>query len=373
MGLRDWLQNSDEDEDGDGPDFYRVVKKGPNGGWNAVDGFDEMDEPLDKQTFEYNAADLDPGEYRLFAVKNNLNTQPPEGEGWVLQVEGSNRDQKPDDEIGEIKREIRAMRESDEQEAPADPQDAVERQKASLQLAALQSEDFLKRYGDQIILSMFDSDGSGGGSDSTEIGYDDWQENPIGASLFETMHMVKDEPEQVERLGEAIGRGVGSFVGSAADGYAGGDQSLADARAAAEEDTPGPEGSQESDTDTPARDLDAGPATIDDLGADTAPADTEDLAADIADARTTARRAGPGEQDRPADGPEPAADESTPEPTTANTGPVAEEETPEPAEPDHTDASAPDPDPMTASPDTDTTGDEPSDSDDAAAEIAGQL
>lgn len=373
MGLLDRFgSDPDEDED-DGPDFYRVVRKTPKGGWKAVDGFDEMAEPVDKDTFEYNASPLDPGEYRLFEVVDNLNRQPQSGVGWTLQIDGETKDREQDDEIGRLERKIDRLAESDTQDTPDDPQDAVERQKASLQLAALQSEDFLKRYGDQIILSMFDSDGGGGGSDSTQIGYDDWQENPIGASLFETMHMVKDEPEQVERLGEAIGRGVGSFVGSAADGYAGGDQSLADARAAAEEDAPEPEDSQETDTDTPARDLDAGPATIDDLGADTTPADTEDLAADIADARTTARRAGPGEQDRPADGPEPAADESTPEPTTANTGPVAEEETPEPAEPDHTDASAPDPDPMTASPDTDTTGDEPSDSDDAAAEIAGQL
>lgn len=373
MGITDRIFGGSDEPEDSGPDFYRVVKKTPKGGWKTVENFDEMDEPIDKDTFEYNASPLEPGEYRLFCVVDHLNQQPPEGVGWTLQVDGTPRDDQQDSEMAELKREIRALKDDGTSEQVDDPQEAVERQKASLQLAALQSEDFLKRYGDKIILSMFDSEGSGGGDSDSAIGYDDWQENPVGASLYETMNMVREEPEQVERLGEAIGRGVGSFVGSAADGYADTDQSLADAKAAAGATPDEPDETPDEPDDGPARNLDAGPSSIDDLGADTQPADTDELAADIAEARTTARRAGPGEQDRPEDAPHATADGdagTADEPTDS----TADTEAPDPApEPDHTDASSPDPDPMTASPDTDTTASEDRSSDNAAAEIAGEL
>lgn len=377
MGWFDSLTGGGDAPEDDGPDAYRVVRKTKKGGWKPVDGFDEMGEPIDKGTFEYNAAPLDPGEYRLFAIDGNLQTQPPEGVGWVLQVEGERDTDSGNDEIRRLEQKIDRLQESGEQQDPQDPQQAVEQQKATLQLAALQSEDFLKRYGDQIILSMFDGNGSGGGS-SSAIGYDDWQENPMGASLYETMHMVREEPEQIERLGEAIGRGVGTFVGSAADGYADPDaeQSLAEAKEG--RDAP-------ADTERDAaeqqpgggRDLDAGPSDLGDLGADTPAVETDDLAADLAEARTTARRAGPGEQDRAADAPHsedaPDQDDSDTDPA-PDEPPTPESDTPDPApEPDATAADAPDPDPMTASPDDPTPDDREASSDERADEIAGRL
>ena len=373
MGLLDRFGSDPDDDTDDEPDFYRVVKKTPKGGWKAVDGFDEMADPVDKDTFEYNASPLEPGEYRLFEVVDNLNRQPTSGVGWTLEIDGDTSTDDGSDEIARLERKIDRLTESGGGEQPEDPQEAVERQKASLQLAALQSEDFLKRYGDQIIMSMFDSGGGGGGGSDAAIGYDDWQENPIGASLFETMNMVREEPEQIERLGEAMGRGIGAFAGSAADGYAETDQSLAEAKDAAADGAAEQESADEPDDEKPARNLDAGPSSIDDLGGGDAAADTEALAADIADARTTARRAGPGEQDRPEDAPH--ADESAPEPDTDTDAPDSWEtaEVDSSDEPDHTNASSPDPDPMTASPDTDTTADEDRSSDNAAAEIAGDL
>ena len=373
MGLLDSLRGGGDGPDDETPDGYRVMKNTPKGGWKPVEGFDDMDEPIAKDTFEYNASPLEPGNYRLFAVKNNLNQQPPDGAGWTLEVEGNTKDREQDGEIGRLERKIDRLAESDNSEQVDDPQEAVERQKANLQLAALQSEDFLKRYGDKIILSMFGDDASGGGGSDSAIEYDDWQENPIGASLYEAMGMVREEPEQVERLGEAIGRGVGSFVGSAADGYADSDQSLAEAKGAATDAADEPDETRDGPDEEPTRNLDAGPSSIDDLGADTQPADTDELAADIADARTTARRAGPGEQDRPEDAPAATADD-TADPTDDPDDSTADEPAPNPApEPDHTDAASPDPDPMTASPDSDTTASEDRSSDNAAAEIAGDL
>jgi len=373
MGWFDSLTGGGDDLEDDGPDAYRVVRKTKKGGWKPVDGFDEMDEPIDKGTFEYNAAPLDPGEYRLFAIDGNLQTQPPEGVGWVLQVEGERDTDTGGDEIRRLEQKIDRLQESGEQEAPADPKEAVERQKANLQLAALQSDDFLKRYGDQIILSMFDGDGSGGGSDSA-IGYEDWQKNPMGASLYETMHMVREEPEQIERLGEAIGRGVGTFVGSAADGYADPDaeQSLAEAKDAADQPA-------EADADTAeqqpggGRDLDAGPSDLGDLGSDTPAVETEDLAADLAEARTTARRAGPGEQDRAEDAPHSEETDTDETPDLETTAPDTDTDTEPPAEPDATAADDPDPDPMTAAPDDPSPSGREGSSDERADEIAGRL
>ena len=300
MGLLDRLGRDSGDTDDDTPDFYRVVKKTPKGGWKAVDGFDEMPEPVDKDTFEYNASPLDPGEYRLFEVVDNLNRQPQSGVGWTLQIEGDDTGGERDDQIESLKSEIRALRDDDTATQQADPQELVEQQKANLQLAALQSEDFIKKYGDELVLSMFGGDAAGGDDSGNSIGYDDWQENPVGSTLYETMNMMREDPDQVERLGEAIGRGVGTFVGGAADGYAAGDRSLADVTAETP-DGDAPDGSDEADADEPGtdRDLDAGPADLSDLGAAPETADTETLAANIAEARTTARRVGPGEQDRP--------------------------------------------------------------------------
>ena len=363
MGLFSSLRDGDDAPDDETPDAYRVMKTTPKGGWKPVEGFDDMNEPIAKDTFEYNASPLDPGNYRLFAVQDNLNQQPPDGVGWTLEVEGTARDDDQDGEIAEIKREIRALRDDNTQQEPTDPQEAVERQKASLQLAALQSEDFLKRYGDKIILSMFDGDGggdSGGGGES--IGYEDWQKNPVGASLFETMNMVREEPEQIERLGEAIGRGVGTFVGSAADGYADGDgeMSLADARERA--GTPDEQdATDEQDAPGGGRDLDAGPSTLGDLGDGGPNVDTNNLAEDLAEARTTVRRAAAGTQDRPEDAPH--GSDPDPTPTEADGDP----------DPDHTDAASPDPDPMTASPDTPATESTDGSSDERAAAIAEEL
>jgi len=296
MGVFDRFRGGDDPDSEDGPDAYRVVRKTEKGGWKPVDDFDDMDEPIERDTFEYNASPLKPGEYRLFAVKDNLQTQPPEGVGWILEVDGDrDRDDGQDDEIAELKREIRAMRsetaDAEQGAEDLDPSEAVERQKASIQLAALNSEQFMSRHGEKIALAMF-GDGSGGGGGSS-MEFDDWQDNPVGASLFETLKMAREEPEQIERLGEAIGRGAGSFMGAAADGFAEGEPTFAEAQDAAPEQEP------DDKPDEPGRDIDAGPSTMDDLGSGgDGPVDTDALADNIAEART-ARKAGPGEQDRP--------------------------------------------------------------------------
>jgi hypothetical protein len=367
MGLLDRLGSDNEDTGDDTPDFYRVVKKTPKGGWKAVDGFDEMTEPVDKDTFEYNASPLDPGEYRLFEVVDNLNRQPQSGVGWTLQIDGDDSGEERDDQIESLKSEIRALRSDSEASTQADPQELVEQQKANLQLAALQSEDFIRKYGDELVLSMFGGDGSAGGGSESSIGYDDWQENPVGASLYETMNMMREDPDQVERLGEAIGRGVGTFVGGAADGYSGADRSLDDVTEAVDGAAADADAADSPDDDpTPDRNLDAGPADLSDLGAAPEAADTETLAANIAEARTTARRAGPGEQDRPEDAPHTPDDTATDSDDT-RTSESDTDDTPDDAPPVETNPSKP----MSAGPTT--SGGESTSDADAADERADDI
>ena len=370
MGLFDSLTGGDSGPEDDGPDAYRVVRKTDKGGWKPVEEFDRMDEPIDKGTFEYNAAPLQPGEYRLFAIEGNLQRQPPEGQGWVLQIEGEQRDDEQDDQIRKLERKIDRMASSETQQEPQDPQELVEKQKASLQLAALQSEDFLRKYGDEIVLGMFDA-GPGGNDDGSAIGFEDWQENPVGSTLYETLNMVREDPQQVEALGQAIGRGVGTFVGSAADGMADTDGSLADVRKAAQDGETGDTSDAEEEPDpTGGRDLDAGPSTLSDLDSGDGGADTDELADSLADARTQLRTAGPGTQDRPESGRDSADTQSA---GTDTTDTAATDDTDDSAATQTPDAAIDDNDPMTATPTPNTDSGSDSGGDDTADEIAGAL
>ena len=109
MTLREFLFGSNDTTD-DHIDHYRISHQRNGSGWKPVDGYDDLDEPITKSTFEYTEAPLDPGQYKLFAVKNNLHTQLPEGEGWKLIVEDDTAD-----EPQPIVKEIRELREQIEE------------------------------------------------------------------------------------------------------------------------------------------------------------------------------------------------------------------------------------------------------------------
>ena len=108
MSIRDWIFGGGNTEsDHDQIDYYRVSHQRNGNGWTPVDGYDDLDEPIAKTTFEYTEAPLDPGQYKLFAVKDNLHTQLPDGEGWKLTVKDETADEEEPPE--EMLREIREL------------------------------------------------------------------------------------------------------------------------------------------------------------------------------------------------------------------------------------------------------------------------
>lgn len=298
MGLfGDLFNNRDphDDPDGDGPDHYRISRKTEKGGWQPVEGFDNLKNPMDKDVFEYNAAPLEPGQYRLFAVKDHLNTRPPDGVGWTLEIEDDSRATRSptDEKIDRLMSEISELKNGN---GHLDPTEAVEQQKAALQLQALQSPEFIQRHGDKLVMSMFGGDFDGGGRE--QPGFDDWNENPFGAALFSAVSTLQDEPAKIKDVGEALGGSIGAFLGGAADGVAP-RQEQPQPRA----DDSGAEPDQEAapvedEQPQPRAGVNSGPSSPDDLaaaaavppGADTDPADLSDT---IAQGRMARRKFDP--------------------------------------------------------------------------------
>jgi hypothetical protein len=304
MGLIDRFTGSDgDDSDGsEGPDHYRIVHMSDGGGWQPVDGYDDLDDPIDEQTFRYNEEPLTPGKYRLFAVENNLNKQPPDGDGWATTVEDDDPDEpdRENSEIDELRREIRQLAQQQQGgDAEQDIQELMEKQKAAVSLQLLQSEEFLRHHGDKIALSMFDVDGVGGaaGGDDGLPDYDVFSESPTSAALYSIFNTAVSDPAEFEQLTETLGSGVGSMMGGAVDGMAGGsdgglpagsvdDSSRSEQPTATDDD-------QETTDDEPTPDIDVGPTDPDALlsGDDQAP-DQDQLVETVAEAETAKQQAG---------------------------------------------------------------------------------
>lgn len=63
MRLIDALIGDNNSTPDNEPDGYRVVRQTDKSGWKPVEQFDQLDEPITKQIFKYNARPLEPGEY----------------------------------------------------------------------------------------------------------------------------------------------------------------------------------------------------------------------------------------------------------------------------------------------------------------------
>lgn len=303
MGLIDKLTSDPDpdDDDSEGPDCYRVVRMVSNDGWEPVSGYDDLDQPIDEQTFRYNEEPLEPGKYRLFAVDNNLNVQPPDGEGWAITVEDDTADE-PDPEDERFRRlEQRLEQIAQDDQTGNDPQELVEQQKASITLQLLQSPEFLRQHGDKIALSMFDLDGlpmgGGGGGDGLPA-YDQFSESPTSAALYSIFNTAMEDPGQFEQITESLGRGAGQAMSGALQGM-GDDQAPALGQPDADQTTEQPtddrddqESTADPDPEPEPREIDAGPSDPSDLmPSDPETPDEDELVETVAAAERAKREA----------------------------------------------------------------------------------
>lgn len=281
MGLFDRFTNGDdEDEEDDEPviDHYAVCHSSPrtNGGWEVVDEFGDLDEPIDFETFEFNyPGTLEGGRYRLFAVDTKgIRRSPSDGFDWKEKIEGDMpqpRDTDPARAAEEAAR--RAVEEAQDQGPEIEDPDRLEEvQRAKLRGMALSNPEFAARYEEHIANWMFDTS-----ADEEEVGVEDWDERPLAATLAK----ATDDPETFGALGENLGTAAGSFM----DGfYAGGPVGDDSEELDEEEDEDAPFEPDES--------VDAGASGFDELGSafdndpDKIARDVEELAEKTADART---------------------------------------------------------------------------------------
>ena len=158
MILHELLFGNDEPDEHDEIDHYRVSHQRNGSGWQPLDEFDELEEPITKETFEYNAIPLDPGQYKLFAVKDNLHTKMPDGVGWKLTVEDDTTDESPSKEkrVQELEEQIEEL--ETKQDQTDDIEQALEKRKAKAALKMLEDPTFIEEHGDEIVLSMLDDD-----------------------------------------------------------------------------------------------------------------------------------------------------------------------------------------------------------------------
>jgi hypothetical protein len=155
MVLRELLFGSDDRNE---IDHYRVSHQQNGSGWQPLDGYDKLDEPITKQTFEYNEESLDPGQYKLFAVKDHLHTQMPDGVGWKLTVEDdtANEASPKEEQIRELEEIVEQYKQ--DQQSTDDTEQLIERTKQTMALQLLQNPIFLQEHGDRIALSMLGAD-----------------------------------------------------------------------------------------------------------------------------------------------------------------------------------------------------------------------
>jgi hypothetical protein len=163
MSLRDRLfGNPDTDDMPAEIDHYRVSHQCDGDGWEPVDGYEKLDEPITKQTFEYNEAPLDPGQYNLFGVQNNLNAALPDDIGWKIVVEGDHDEDTPaDSNIDEERlRELEAqLAELDadadnDENGSSDLEQRLAEQQAAVALEMLQDPAFIEEHGDKLVRSI---------------------------------------------------------------------------------------------------------------------------------------------------------------------------------------------------------------------------
>lgn len=308
MGLFDRFTNdTDDDEPYPGVDHFMIAYMTDKGGWKPVDGFNELAEPVDRQTFEYNNEPLEHGRYRLFAIKDNLKTEPPEGVGWTLNREdeikdssssSSDTDDELKAELRQLRNEVKEAKQSDSGE-DASIEERLEKQKAALALQMFENPAFLAKHGDDVALDVAGIDPGGSGSGAELMDFEDFEDRPLAAAAYQIASLTTEEPEQVERISQSLGNSLGSFFSGATDGLVDVEGGTTDQQATTDTTEPA---DQQSDP-APAETVDAGPSSTADLVPGEADEQTEQLAEEIAatpaehdTSETALREEGPGTQ-----------------------------------------------------------------------------
>jgi len=319
MGLFDRFTGDDDDgKDRDELDGYLICWSDPeSGGWSPVDGWDDLNEPVDRENFRINEGDLDAGTYRLFGRTDHNGSyrlqKVPQHIGWKLEVGAGDEDGDTDDQvkrqIERLERKLEQERRSDPDEKNLDPEEALKQVQSQLALQMVQQPAFIEQYGAEIALDAFGaSPGRGGGEMSVD--FDTFDSHPFAASLYEAM----DNPDKMGQLGTAVGEAMGSFV----DGVG---RSL--------ELTPGEEGGQqrdqspdetagepdESEEFEPREGVDSGASSMETLGGETVEITDDGSVSDTAEELGSVWHAAEQAQTAPDVEPEPPHDIDEPDPS----------------------------------------------------------
>lgn len=214
MNLLDRLLGRDDDPAGsdDEPDAWTVrwYPAEGRGGWQLVDGYERLERPIDRETFQWNnpEADLDPGRYRLFALDGTRLERAADDIGWGWRVEADEADARRDDQhrqIMELLDDIEEILETDEtgRDVPDDPEEL-------LKWRLLHDEDFLHLFGDDIALDAWDIRQPRKGG----LGFDEFRKSPWGALIYDITH----NPEQFQAVMFNVGAGLGKALRAVEEG-----------------------------------------------------------------------------------------------------------------------------------------------------------
>lgn len=282
------------------PDKWELIRTSPD-----REVVEYLDEPI-SSTKAMLDLDLPDGKYELRAKHGGKYGERE----WIETVGDPGADDR-DEEIEQLRDELRRLRQQQSEstgERSLTPEEAVQQEKAKLALGALNSEEFIERYGERIALSMFE------GSAQNDLEFEDAMDHPVGAAIWE----LKESPEKLSDMTSALLDGV-TQVDVDQDAGAGGTTI----------DRPEePDESEEDEGRGSPLGLDPGPTTLDDLSEnveESGPTTLDDVQAGEAEA--------PGEIGEPAGPIEPERGEGEikeDEGEDAGDGTEDDEEDPEP-------------------------------------------
>lgn len=199
-------EHSFSKDEGDEDDWTYVVAfspKGENAGWERLEDWRGMKEPVTETTFELNVENLREGTYRLFRVDGEGKfRQVQGGKGWKIE----NETEEKDPEVRRLERKVDRL--LDEKNGGAQDAESMEAEmNAIIKKSALSSEEFMKRHGDKLALAAFDIEPDSG-DDGEDMSFEDWQESPVFASFYDLIN----NPEKAEGLGSAAGGIMENFM-----------------------------------------------------------------------------------------------------------------------------------------------------------------
>lgn len=218
MSLRDRIFSNESSRNEGAPDDidYWTVRWMPwdsDGGYRSLDDWKEMDDHIDRQAFEWNVENPDPGRYRLFAVKDKRFVRPPDEFRWKWEVGGPSDSpersatttdhEQVEESLGALQEKLEEI-EGSIDEAAENPERIQAQIRARVLEIAVQNEHFMARHGDKLALAAMDAYDPR----RHEPEYEDWKEDPMAATFFTITRMLKEDPESMKSIGANLGLGI---------------------------------------------------------------------------------------------------------------------------------------------------------------------